>query len=102
MLSALAFAPAMTSATLAMGLASPSVSATAEQMPCHKPAKPCPDCPQKACPGMSACFAKCFQPLTPIAEASLYGSVSTSRVPPATSQVAAKSLIPPLLRPPSV
>jgi hypothetical protein len=99
MLSALAFAPAMTSAALAMELGSPVAQ---EQMPCHKPAKPCPDCPQKACPDMSVCVAKCFQPLTPIAEVSLRGSVSASGVLPASSQVPPESLSPPLLRPPSV
>jgi hypothetical protein len=102
MLSAISFAPAMTSAALAMELGSPVVAAAQEQMPCHKPAKPCPDCPQKACPDMSVCVAKCFQPLTPIAEVSLRGSVSASVLLPASSQVPAKSRIPPLLRPPSV
>ncbi|MGQ0457233.1 MAG: hypothetical protein ACT4OU_09240 [Hyphomicrobium sp.] len=39
----------------------------AGDMPCHKPVKsekPCPDCPEKACPDGVACMVKCFQQLS--------------------------------------
>ncbi len=103
MLGALAVVPMTTSIALAMAGPIPAASAAAEQLPCDKPANPCPDCPQKVCPDMSSCLVACAQPLSsPTAEAFLYGKVVPSRVPPAPSQVAAESLIPPLLRPPSV
>jgi hypothetical protein len=101
MLGALVSVPMTTSMVVAM--AGPMAAAAAGEMPCHKPAKPCPDCPQKGCPEMGSCLVKCFQPLSPpIAEARLQGMVASSRVLPAASQVSAESLVPPLLRPPSV
>jgi hypothetical protein len=70
---------------------------------CDSPAKHCPDCPQKVCPEMGSCLVKCFQPLpTPVSESRLHGDIVADRVAPATSAVTASSLIPPLLRPPSV
>ncbi len=73
------------------------------EMPCHKPAKPCPECPQKVCPEMGTCLVKCFQPLSsPTAEVRIHRLAVASRVLPEPPQVAAGSLIPPLLRPPSV
>jgi hypothetical protein len=103
MLGALAAVPMTTSIALAMAGPMPSASAAAEQMPCHKPVTPCPDCPQKSCPDMGNCLASCVQPLSsPVAEANLLGMVVSSRVLPALSQVSAESLTPPLLRPPSV
>jgi hypothetical protein len=89
--------------SIAVAMAGPTTAATADQMPCHKPAKPCPDCPQKVCPNMGSCLVKCFQPLSePTSEAHLLGTLLSSRILPALSQVTAESLIPPLLRPPSV
>jgi hypothetical protein len=103
MLGALVAMPMTTSIAFAKAGPMTSASAAAHLMPCHKPLSPCPDCPQKACPDMSTCLAKCFQPLSsPITEANRYGTVAIARVPLAPSQVATDSLIPPLLRPPSV
>ncbi|AGK56883.1 hypothetical protein HYPDE_26003 [Hyphomicrobium denitrificans 1NES1] len=80
-----------------------TMSAQDAEMPCHKVKKSCPDCPQKVCPEMGSCLVKCFQPLpTPVSEATLHDDVITDRVAPATSAVPASSLIPPLLRPPSL
>ena len=102
MLGALLAVPLTTSIALAMS--GPMSAASAhDQMPCHKPAKPCPDCPQKVCPNMGACLINCFQPLSlPAAEAHLQGIVVSSRILPTPSQITAASLVPPLLRPPSV
>lgn len=73
------------------------------EMPCQKPMKSCPHCPQKVCPEMGSCLVKCFQPLpVPASEARLYGDAITGRVAPMPVAVTAGSLIPPLLRPPSV
>jgi hypothetical protein len=102
MLGALISVPMTTSIVLAMAGPMTATAATGE-MPCHKLAKRCPDCPQKVCPDMGSCLVKCFQPLSPpIAEACLQGMVVSSRVLPTPSQVSAESLVPPLLRPPSV
>lgn len=100
----------------AMGMAAMS------DMPCHKatykatksdsstnssnaakPDQPCPDCPQNTCPDMASCLVKCFQ-ATPLVmtEGVALQTLETPRVAPAPSQVTAGSLIPPLLRPPSV
>jgi hypothetical protein len=77
-----------------------TASAASNQMPCHKP---CPECPQKVCPNMGACLLNCFQPMSPpVAEVRLRGTIASSLVLPAPSQVVAASLVPPLLRPPSV
>jgi hypothetical protein len=73
------------------------------EMPCQKPMKSCPDCPQKVCPEMGSCLVKCFQQLPPpISEAQLLGDGITGRVAPMLVAVTAGSLISPLLRPPSV
>jgi hypothetical protein len=102
MLGALIALPMTTSIALAM--AGPLVAkSTAHEMPCHKPVKPCPNCPQKVCPDMGTCLVKCFQPLaSPLAETTLPHATVSLRVPPGLSQAANSSLIPPLLRPPSV
>lgn len=101
MLGSLVTLPMTTS--IAVAMAGPTTAATADQMPCHKPAKPCPDCPQKVCPNMASCLVKCFQPLSsPVAEVFSQGLVVNSRVLAAPSQVVSGSLTPPLLRPPSV
>jgi hypothetical protein len=73
------------------------------EMPCHKPMKPCSNCPQKVCPEMGSCLVKCFQPLpVPVSEARLHGDVIGERIAPMPVAITAGSLIPPLLRPPSV
>lgn len=73
------------------------------KMPCHKPMKSCPDCPQKVCPEMGSCLVKCFQSLAaPVSEARRSRDVIVGRVAPSPGAVTAGSLIPPLLRPPSV
>ncbi len=73
------------------------------EMPCHKPMKSCPGCPQKICPEMGSCLVKTFQPLPPLVpETRLQGDVIVGRVAPMPVAVTAGSLIPPLLRPPSV
>jgi hypothetical protein len=80
-----------------------SMPAAAAEMPCHKPMKHCPDCPQKVCPEMGSCLLKCFQTLPQsVAEARLQRDVIDQRVMPAPTRVTPGSLIPPLLRPPSV
>jgi hypothetical protein len=101
MLGALIALPLTTSMALAMS-APTAASSTADEMPCHKaakkPAKPCPDCPD-----VGTCLVKCLQPLSAlIAEAGHPGVGAISCVPPAPSVTAAGSLIPPLLRPPSI
>ena len=91
-------------ASIALAMAGPMVAkSAAHEMPCHKPVKPCPNCPQKVCPDMGTCLVKCFQPLySPVADEGLPGTMVSSRLSPALSQVATSSLVPPLLRPPSV
>lgn len=80
-----------------------SMSASADQMPCRKPAKSCAGCPQKFCPEMGSCLVKCFQPLpAPVSEARLLGDAISERVAPTLSPLIAGSLTPPLLRPPIV
>jgi hypothetical protein len=98
MLGALIALPMTTSMVLAMA-APPSTAATADhQMPCHKPVKPSPHCPD-----LGTCLVKCFQPLSaPVAEIRLLGVVVVSRVLPEPTRVVIGSRIPPLLRPPSV
>ncbi|MEO8684640.1 MAG: hypothetical protein ABI414_07350 [Devosia sp.] len=72
-------------------------------MPCHKTPKHCPDCPQKVCPELGTCLVKCFQsPFQPVAGTMLQRPLVTMGVLPAPPQVAGDSLVPPLLRPPSV
>lgn len=102
MLGALIALPMTTASALAMSKPM-AAHATAHEMPCHKPAKPCPHCPQKVCPDMGNCLVKCFQPLySPVADEGLPITMVNSRLSPGLSQVASDSLIPPLLRPPSV
>ncbi len=80
-----------------------AMSGQADEMPCHKAGKHCPDCPQKFCPEMANCLVKCFQPLSPpLSDAALYRDIFSDRVAPAPALVTAGSLIPPLLRPPSI
>ncbi len=103
MLGALIVMPLTSTYALAMSGTTLATSMAMDDMPCHKPGKSCPDSPQKACPNMVACLVKCFQPLSaPVAEARLHDPVLSSRMLPAPPQVAAGSLVPPLLRPPRV
>jgi len=108
MLGALAAMPLTSTYALAMAGVSHIAHedmASADEMPCHKTAqqKPCPDCPQKVCPELGTCLVKCFQQLAP----PLAGGVHlappiASQLAPTTDGVVASSLVPPLLRPPSV
>jgi hypothetical protein len=101
MLGAIIVVPAASALTTA-GTAS-AASVGMGDMPCHNPAKPCPDCPKKSCPSMGACLVKCFQALSPLPTGARLDRVTvSSRVFPVPSQVPAGSLVPPLLRPPSV
>ena len=108
MLGALLVAPVSTPMALAMANATSHAkvaAATADEMPCHKPAKQkhCPDCPQKTCADMAACLAKCFQPLAaPVAPIRMPLLQASATIRPGLSQVGNGSLVPPLLRPPSV
>lgn len=80
-----------------------AMSGQIDDMSCDGPAKHCPGCPQKVCPEMGSCLVKCFQPLPALLTATaLHRDAVADRVPPAPAVVAAGSLIPPLLRPPSV
>jgi hypothetical protein len=101
MLGALIALPMTTSMALAMA-APTAASSTAGEMPCHKPAqKPAKHCPD--CADMGTCLVKCFQPLaSPLADATLPYKTVSLRVSPGLSRAANGSLIPPLLRPPSV
>ena len=81
-------------------------AAAKHDMPCHghKPvkAKHCPNCPQKACPDLGHCLAKCSQQLTPLLiDARLPNDLVGERVPPAAEDESAGALTPQLLRPPS-
>ncbi len=109
MLGALVSMPLTATYALAMAGTQPTVShhmtmADAKgEMPCQKPMKPCPDCPQKVCPEMGSCLVKCFQPLSaPVSETALFRDVVIGRVAPMPVAITSGSLIPPLLRPPSV
>jgi hypothetical protein len=81
-----------------------SMSVATEAMPCHKPANPCPNCPQKGCPDMGAsCLVKCSQLVaTPAAVALTYTPVMRSRLASPPRQAVSGTLTPPLLRPPIV
>jgi hypothetical protein len=107
MLGALLVAPVSTPMALAMANATSHAkvaAASTDEMPCHKPAKQkhCPDCPQKVC-DMTACLAKCFQPIAvPVAPIRVPPLRASAIIRPGLSQTESGSLIPPLLRPPSV
>jgi len=98
-----AFAMAGQASAMATGDHAMDTASMPKDMDCAKAAKHCPNCPQKFCPEMGSCLVKCFQPLSPpAAEARLRGVVRSERVMPTPSRVTVSSLIPPLLRPPSV
>jgi hypothetical protein len=102
MLAALVYVPLSTASALAIASA-PHMQASTGEMPCHKQAKHCPDCPQKFCLDMAACLAKCFQSFSaPVLEETARTLVASVRLRPALSRAPATSFIPPLLRPPSV
>lgn len=98
--------PVSSSVALAMGMGSQAIDAQADAMPCHKPAKPsnpCPDCPQKHCQDMSMCLAKCFQQIAaPRSDRHLRKAFATSKHIPVPSRQLTSTLVPPLLRPPSI
>lgn len=101
--STLAFTMSDQSTVMASGTDDHVMAPMSKDMNCAKRASHCPDCPQKSCPDMGSCLVKCFQPLSPLpAEVHLQGSVHREQLMPAPSRVIASSLIPPLLRPPSV
>ena len=76
MLGALISMPMTSTYAFAMAGAKTAATASMDGIPCHKPVKHCPDCPQKVCPDIATCLVKCFQPLSPpVAEASLQGDV---------------------------
>jgi len=112
MLGALLVAPVSTPVALAMATSmahTKMAMPTAGEMPCHKAAhkaakpKHCPECPQKMCADMTACLAKCFQPMSvPVVQVRMHGLAASSAVPPGLSQASDGSLISPPLRPPSV
>lgn len=108
MLGALISMPLTATYALAMAGTQPgshhmTATDTKSDSPCHRPMKSCPECPQKICPEMGSCLVKCFQPLPPpISEAGLQGDAMVGRVAPLPVAVTVGSLIPPLLRPPSV
>jgi len=105
MLGALAAMPLTSTYALAMAGDAHADQSSADEMPCHKPAKPapCPDCPQKVCPDMGTCLVKCFQQLVlPLTGGMPLRPLVASKLAPEPSAVAASSLVPPLLRPPSV
>jgi hypothetical protein len=103
MLSALVAAPMSSTYALAMAGGAPAASEAMADMPCHQPAKHCPNCPQKFCPDMGTCMVKCFQPLNmPASETRLAAVRFSLRLSPVPMQVTAGSVTPPLLRPPSV
>ncbi len=105
MLGALVAMPLTSTFAVAMAGATHADQLSADEMPCHKPAKPspCPDCPQKVCPDMGTCLVKCFQQLVPPLTGGMpLGLLVAAKLAPEPSAVAASSLVPPLLRPPSV
>jgi hypothetical protein len=102
MLAALVYVPLSTASVLAIASA-PHMQASTGEMPCHKQAKHCPDCPQKSCPDTAACLAKCFQSFSaPVVDETARTFVASTRLRPALSRVPDTSFISPLLRPPSV
>ena len=70
MLGALISMPMTSTYAFAMAGAKTAATASMDGMPCHKPVKHCPDCPQKVCPDIGTCLVKCFQPLSPPVAAS--------------------------------
>jgi hypothetical protein len=104
MLGAGVVAPMTTAHAVAKPGLTSSMSAAMQAMPCHKPANPCPDCPQKSCPDMGAgCLVKCSQLVaSPAAVALSHTPVMGSRLLSAPQQAVSGSLTPPLLRPPIV
>jgi hypothetical protein len=102
MLGMLLAVPVSSNAALAMSVQAVSVAAAGE-MPCHEPAKPCPECPPKGCPGTAACLAKCANTVPSLVpDHVLDAATEPSAIPPGLARVAKTLITPPLLRPPSV
>jgi hypothetical protein len=75
----------------------------AAAMPCHKQTKPAPRCPKSICPDIAICLAKCVQQAPALLALDAVPAMIMQRIGwPAPDQIFAGSLIPPLLRPPSV
>ncbi len=73
-----------------------SMAALADEMPCHKTAKHCPNCPQKVCPELGSCLIKCFQSFfEPSAGAPFRAPMIAMRVVPAPSQAGGGFSCPP-------
>jgi len=105
MLGAPVVMPLTSTYALAMAGTAHAAQTSAAEMPCHKPAKPapCPNCPLKACPEMGTCLVKCFQQLVPpLAGGMQLAPPVVVLLAPEPSAVTASSLVPHLLRPPSV
>ena len=63
----------------------------------------CPNCPHEGCPDLAGCLAKCFQPIFDMTKtAATFEPAVHTQVTMAAMPVLGGSLIPPLLRPPSV
>jgi hypothetical protein len=91
-------------AQLTLGHAAKASSVNhAPAMPCHKAAKPCPNCPKSICPDMAICLAKCVQQAPIMATIESVPLQTTAVVGwPVPAHDLTGSLIPPLLRPPIV
>ena len=84
-------------------------ASTEGDVPCHghevvkTEHKHCPDCPQKTCPDLGSCLAKCAQqlPLLPVG-VRVQAGIVRHHILPAPAQESAGTLTPQLLRPPSV
>jgi hypothetical protein len=102
MLGMLLAVPVSSNAALAMSAQAVSADAASE-MPCHEPAKPCPECPPKGCPGTAACLAKCASAMPSlVSDHVLDAETQPGAIPPGFARVAKTLTTPPLLRPPSV
>jgi hypothetical protein len=75
------------------------MTASSDDMPCQHP---CPGC-AKPCPDMGSCLMKCFQPLSQVpAQVVVDRHPARDLIAPSVSERITATLIPPLLRPPSV
>jgi hypothetical protein len=102
MLGMLLAVPVSSNAALAMSAQAVAMDAASE-MPCHEPAKPCPECPPKGCPGTAACLAKCANAIPSlVVDQVLDDETERGAIPPALARRATTLITPPLLRPPSV
>ena len=102
MLGMLLAVPVSSNAALAISVQAVSMAAAGE-MPCHQPAKPCPECPPKGCSGTATCLAKCANAVPSLVSGhELDAGTEPGAIPPGLARVAKTLITPPLLRPPSV